>query len=327
MRDIEEGTYRYHGRDFSREEIAWIRCLIETKPTLNRVQLSRLVCDELGWFKLDGGRKDMACRVAMLRMERDELIVLPPPRKGNGNGRTRPKITTATDPRLPFSGCAGHLGALEFEQIRKGRFSGLWNEFIERYHYLGYKPLTGAQMRYFVHAGSDLVALLGFGAAAWVLRWRDEFVGWTREQREKGLHLITNNARFLILPWIQSKNLASRILGRAARQLPGDWEERYGYRPVLLETHVEHGRFKGTCYRAANWQHIGKTQGRGKLDTTHANAVPVKDIFVYPLTKNFREQLRGGHCEAVDSDNHRTEEHDGRRQPRSDSCRNPGGIL
>ena len=176
--------------------------------------------------------------------------------------------------------------------MKSRRESRLWNELIERYHYLGYRPLPGAQLRYVVRAGGDPVALLGFGAAAWSVGARDAFIGWTREERLENLQLIVNNARFLILPWVRSPNLASRILGAAGRRLAGDWQERYGYRPVLLETYVERDRFKGTCYHAANWVHVGQTQGRGKLDRKHAHAVPIKDIFLYSIEKDFREKLR-----------------------------------
>ena len=147
-------------------------------------------------------------------------------------------------------------------------------------------------MRYLVFGAEHLVALLGFGAAAWAVAPRDQFIGWTPEQRIRRLHFIANNARFLILPWVASRNLASRILGAAARQLPRDWTDRYGYAPVLLETFVQRERHRGTSYRAANWIYLGHTQGRGKLDTSKRYPVSVKSIFVYPLHASFRETLR-----------------------------------
>jgi hypothetical protein len=167
----------------------------------------------------------------------------------------------------------------------------LWNELIERYHYLGYAPLPGAQMRYLVFSGPRLLAALGFGAAAWKVAPRDRFIGWNDDQRRRHLHLVVNNARFLILPWVTSPNLASCILGRILQQLPEDWKSRYGYRPVLLETFVQQERFRGTCYRAANWLRVGQTQGRGKLDCHHRPRLPVKDVYVYPLQKDFRATL------------------------------------
>jgi len=286
-----EHHVRYCGRLFSPGEIGRIRRLIASAPDLNRAQLSRQVCDLLGWLRPDGGTKDMSCRVAMLRMERDGLITLPPPEKGNGNGRTRPRITSASNPRKPLSLPVGALDELVFVIVQKGAQSSLWNEFIERYHYLGYKPLPGAQMRYFVSAGPYLLAALGFGAAAWKVAPRDRYIGWTPEQRKRNLHLIVNNARFLILPWIASQNLASKILSSVSKRLPADWRERYGYSPVLLETYVETDRFRGTCYKAANWIHVGQTQGRGKLDRYQQRSLPRKEIFLCPLQRRFRKNL------------------------------------
>jgi len=281
---------RYCGREFTAGELERIRQLIAADPSRNRAELSRLVCDELGWLRADGGRKEMSCRVAMLRMERDVLLRLPPPERGNGNGRNRPRLTAASDPRAPIE-CVDALGELTLRPLGDRGESALWNELIERYHYLGYKPLTGAQLRYLAFAGPELVALLGFGAAAWTLAARDRFIGWSVEQRRQNLQRVVNNARFLILPWVRSRNLASRLLGGAARRLPRDWEQRYGYRPVLLETFVEHARFRGTCYRAANWIAIGQTQGRGKADRQHQHALPVKEVLLYPLHRQFRSML------------------------------------
>ena len=146
-------------------------------------------------------------------------------------------------------------------------------------------------MRYNVYVGQRLVALLSFGASAWKLAGRESFIGWQPPQRLKNLQLVVNNARFLILPWIQSKGLASKILSRIARQLPHDWSEQYGYRPVLLETFVESERHRGTCYKAANWTHVGQTTGRGKNSRVHHQIIPIKDIWLYPLRKDFARVL------------------------------------
>ncbi len=283
---------RYCGRDFSADDIEKIRRLIASNPERNRAHLSRLVCDELGWRRPDGRGKDMSCRVAMLRMQRDGRIVLPPPEKGNGNGRRRPRLTAASDPAEPISLPAGALAPLRLQPVNTPQDSALWNELIERYHYLGYQPLPGAQMRYLVFGGPHLLATLGFGAAAWKVAPRDRFIGWTPEQRIANLRRIVNNARFLILPWVTARNLASGILAAAAKRLSRDWQDRYGYSPVLLETFVDRDRFDGTCYRAANWIYAGETQGRGKLDRRHRHRLPVKYVFLYPLHKHFRKKLK-----------------------------------
>ena len=237
----------------------------------------------------------MSCRVAMLAMHRDGLIRLPAPRQKNGNRNRQPEITERSAPREPVEAPAGELGELRYEPVTAGDGAGLWNELIERYHYLGYSTLPGAQMRYLVRSGPEhggrLLAALGFGAAAWKVAPRDDYIGWTHPQRKANLPLVTGNARFLILPWVRSRNLASRILSTVARRLPVDWQERYGQEPVLLETFVEKQRFEGTCYKAANWVEVGETQGRGKLDTNKEYALPIKKIFLYPLQKTFRQTL------------------------------------
>jgi hypothetical protein len=282
-------SYRYCGREFSATEIHRINQLIEQSPDLLRADLSRLTCQLLGWVKPDGGLKQMSCRVAMLRMHEDGLITLPAPRATDFTYRHDP--TPATDPQPDILQPVHELPALEFHQVIKTRDSRLWNEYIARYHYLGYAPLPGAQLRYFVAIDGRFVALLGFGASAWKTAPRDQFIGWTPDQRRANMHLIVNNARFLVLPWVHSKGLASKILGRIARQLPNDWQRRYGYRPVLLETFVQTDRFPGTCYKAANWLNVGKTQGRGKLSVTYQPTLPIKDVWLYPLSPNFREAL------------------------------------
>ena len=284
--------HRYCGRIFTAKEIDWIRNLITANPGHHRLGLSRIVCQEFQWLRPDGCLKDMSCRVAMLRMHRDGLIRLPSPNRKNGNGKNYPKLSSLSDPQNPISAPAGELGELSLHQISTPKDSSLWNELIQRYHYLGHKPLPGAQIKYLVYCSSgDLLATLGFSAAAWKVAPRDRFIQWSPHQRVQNLHLIVNNARFLVLPRVTSKNLASRILSCVVKQLPNDWQTRYHYQPLLLETFVQKDRFKGTCYRAANWILLGQTQGRGKLDRYNKYPLPVKDIFVYPLSKSFRKIL------------------------------------
>ena len=181
---------------------------------------------------------------------------------------------------------------MHLEPVLSRPDSALWNEYIDRYHYLGYPPLPGAQLRYFARWENRLLALLGFGAPAWKTAPRDRFIGWRPSERERNLQRIVNHARFLILPWVQSQNLASKLLALAARLLPQDWHDRYAYRPVLLETFVDTQRFTGACYKAANWIHVGQTQGRGKLDRDHKADLPTKSIWLSPLSKFFRRALR-----------------------------------
>jgi hypothetical protein len=282
---------RYCGRGFTTEELRRIGEIIAQSPHCNRAQLSRLVCQYLGWYKPDGGLKEMSCRVAMLRMQADGLLTLPAPRNGNGNGRPYTRRSRTTDPGPPLTAPVHELGEIHLNPITDRTASHLWNEYVQRYHYLGYQPLAGAQLRYLAQAQGQTVALLGFGAAAWKVEPRDRWIGWSDRQRQERLHLIVNNARFLILPWIQCQNLASKLLGMVARRLADDWSNRHGYRPVLLETFVQSQRFLGTCYRSANWTHVGRTQGRGKLDRNHTAKLPRKEIWLYPLTRASHRQL------------------------------------
>ena len=281
----------YCGRRFPDGDLRQIRQIIAAKDRPNRAEISRRVCRQLQWLRPDGRLKDMSCRVALLRMHREGLIRLPPPVKGNANGHRGKSITHRTDPGLPVTDSAGKLLDLRLQLVRGQQSSSLWNEYIHRYHYLGYQPLPGAQLRYLITSADRVLGALGFGASAWKTAPRDNWIGWSAEQRKRNLHLIVNNARFLILPWVTSRNLASKVLAIAARSLTADWQLAYSYRPVLLETFVQKDRFAGTCYKAANWKYLGDTKGRGKLDVKHKNAVPVKAVFVYPLSPDFRGQL------------------------------------
>ena len=270
---------RYYGRDFTTEEMALLRALIAESARLSRRALSIEFCRRIGWLKPDGGLKDMMARVAMLAMHRDGLIELPPPRWQ----RSRPKpIVFGPDtepPLFPAPTTLDEVRPLDFRTVVHSTREGkLWNEFVARYHYLGYKTLVGAQMRYAVHDRNGWpVAMLGFSTAAWKLAPRDNFIGWTPEKREKNLPLVVDNPRFLILPWIEIPNLGSHILAIVRRRLPGDWTERYNVTPVLIETFVETPRYTGAVYKASGWTRVGTTQGRGGYDRDKLYDKPPKE--------------------------------------------------
>ena len=279
------------GRTFSDADMELIRGIIR-QDNMNRQRISREVCQALGWLKPDGGLKDMSCRMALLRLHQLGLIELPPPKSINSNRRHPMEFTAAGEPGSPITTSLHDLGKIELIRSTKQNKSRLWNELIARYHYLGYTPLAGAQIRYLIYAESGtLLGAIGFSSAAWTLRARDELIGWNKDQRVKRLNLVVNNSRFLILPWVRVKNLASKILGLSAKQLLRDWQTIYGYTPVLLETFVDKERYPGTCYKAANWRYIGETKGRGKWDRHKEYNLPVKDIYLYPLNHRFREIL------------------------------------
>jgi hypothetical protein len=226
----------YCGRDFSATEITRINQMMADHLEYHRAELSRQVCRMLEWYKADGGLKEMSCRVAMLRMHADGVIHLPPPRKAKPALRII-DFTKATDSQNPIRQPVHHLGPLSLRKVERSE-SSLWNEYIARYHYLGYTPLPGAQLRYFVTLDQQIIALLGFGAAAWQAAPRDHYIGWTHALRKRHLPLVVNNARFLILPWIHVKNLASYVLSLAAKQVPEDWQKQYKIKSLSVNKYL-----------------------------------------------------------------------------------------
>jgi hypothetical protein len=282
-------TARYCGRDFSDDDLEVVRRLATRLPT--RRAIADALCDELSWHRLDGRRKDMSARVALLRMEADGLLRLPAPKNDNGNGRVLRYEPPAGELDLFVPSVLERLKAVELTVVGDQASRARWRRLVAAYHYLGYTPFAGAQLRYLVLSGTDAIGALGFAASAWSCAPRDEHIGWDPPTREARLHLVVGNARFLIVPEVQVKNLASFVLAQAARRLPGEWMRAYGYAPVLLETFVERERFVGTSYKAANWIYVGMTKGRGKLDRKNAHALPVKDVYLYPLRRDYKRVL------------------------------------
>jgi len=287
----------WSGRRFSARDLDLIRQVIAQHPGATRSQLSHLVCAALDWRKPDGGLKDMRCRVVMLRMHEQGIIALPMPTKTlRVIGPTLAQTDPDTDPKPEIIDPVHRLMPLRIERFDSAnrQRSGRCNTFIQRYHYLGYQVTVGANLRYRVTAadGREL-AYLVWGSAAWKTALRDHWIGWNEAQRRQRLHLIINNTRFLILPWVHSPNLASHVLGLMARIVPADWKQRFGYRPVLAETFVDSTRYTGHCYRTANWLKLGQTTGRSKWDRYTTMSVPKKDVWIYPLSKVPRIDLIG----------------------------------
>ena len=290
MKPSPGGALRFSGRTFSAQELEWIKRLLVVE-SLNRRQLSRRVCQEFNWVNRAGRLKEMSCRVALLRMERAGLIGLPAPQHPNTNGRTGSETLQIPRPEAGLSLEVESLESIRLEMVQTAAGARWYRTLMRQHHYLGCKPMAGAQLRYLIWSGDWLLRGMGWGAAAWLMAARDQWIGWSASQREARLEWIVNNSRFLLLPWVRCRPLASWVLGRVARQLPQDWQKRYGYRPVLFESFVEDGRFGGTCYQAANWVCLGQTLGRGKLDKTNRTVIPIKSIFVRPLRSDFRELL------------------------------------
>jgi hypothetical protein len=283
------GPARYCGREFTEQDIALIRRLASALPS--RQAIATAACEELGWYRPDGRAKDMSARVALLRMQQDGLIVLPAPRNANGNGRIPRYQQPALELAAPAPASLHALGPVKLVAVDTKAGSRRWRELVASYHYLGYVPFAGAQLRYLVESSWGTLGALGFAASAWSCAPRDTHIGWDTPTRRQRLHLVVGNARFLIVPHVRVQNLASRILASVARRLPQDWQITYGYSPVLIETFVETGRFSGASYKAANWLHVGKTKGRGKLDRYNQHALPVKDVYLYPLRRDYKRIL------------------------------------
>jgi hypothetical protein len=283
---------KYRGREVTDAEAAFIRDLIAAHPGVSRRRLSQELCRAWNWVQPNGHPREMVCRGLMLALHRCGQIVLPPPTCRPLNPlakRSRPAAVEVD--RRPLQGSLQSLGPLRVEQVRRTPQEGLFNSLIEQHHYLGYTQPVGEQLKYLVFAGERLVACLAWSSAPRHLGPRDRFLGWSAEVRRKNLHLIASNLRFLVLPWVQVPHLASHLLGRMARQLSGDWERVYGHGLYFVETFVDSERFRGTCYRAANWIVLGRTTGRGKDDQTHRANRSRKEIWGYPLHRHFRRRL------------------------------------
>jgi hypothetical protein len=233
----------------------------------------------------------MACRELLRRLDQKGLIHLPA-KKIDVNRRRKRLSPHLLSPEIyPLTGKLKEFLPIELKMIRGTPEEALHNSLVSRYHYLGYGQIVGPHLKYLAYIQKRPIACLSWGAAAWKVSCRDQFIGWSSGIRSKNLFLIVNNVRFLILPWIRIPGLASHLLSRNIKVLVSDWYRRYQYAPVLLETFVDRDRFSGTSYRAANWLAIGKTQGRGKNDRDHQSVLSVKEVFLYPLNKAFREIL------------------------------------
>jgi hypothetical protein len=273
-----------------------MRDLAQDYASLGLTEIARTVCELLDWKRANGRLKDQDCRKLLERLRDQGWLNLPAVRNSGPRGPRHIQLSEASAPQAHLEGSAGEFAPLELRVVERGKESRLWIELIERYHYLTYRVPVGANLRYIVRSprsGEQVLACLLWTSAAWKMAPRDQWIGWNQEQRERNLQLVVNNGRFLIPPWVHVRGLASKILSQCARQLPDDWELRYGYRPLLLETLVDARRFRGTCYRAANWIRVGQTQGRGRMDSEHrAHGLAPKDIYLYPLCRNVQQKVQ-----------------------------------
>lgn len=303
-----DGGLRFCGRPVSRSELALIRDLVHDFPRLHQTELARTICELLDWRRPNGGLKSHECFLFLEQLQqRGWLASLPQHRPAVPRGPRSTRCDSSSDPQPPLGGALADYRPLLLQPIETAADRRLFQQYIQRYHYLGYRVPYGAQLRYFIRspARGCLLACLLFTSAAWKMAPRDRYIGWSDAARRARLPWLVNNSRFLILPWVRIPHLASHVLALAARQLPSDWLALYHVRPVLLETLVDR-RFSGACYRAANWIEVGLTQGRGRMDRSgQALGRAPKHIFLYPLDRHWREHLselrapRGDHDSAA----------------------------
>lgn len=286
----------YRGQKITEVEVDELRRIIAENPGASRWRLSKLVCEAWNWRQANGALRDMVCRGLMLALARAGHLELPAKRPRNphlGPRRNPPRTDFQMD-CSPITGPLRSLQPLKICSVRRTADEPLFNGLIHRYHYLGYTQPVGEQLKYLVYAQDRPVACLAWSSGPWHMGPRDRFIGWTPAVRRQGKHLIAYNCRFLILPWVQVPHLASHILGCVARRIRADWQQLYHHPVYYLETFVDQERFRGTCYRAANWVHLGQTTGRGIKEKTKRVTRSFKDVLGYPLCKDFRAKLCTG---------------------------------
>lgn len=291
------GDIHFLGRQVTQKDLALIREVVTVCDGLSRAELANTVCELLDWKRPLGSLKGRECGEFLEKLESNGLLRLPEKRMGRPVGsRTDVPVTERGEPGVPLVGSAGAVGRIEFEQVRTEGDRRWFRELVGRYHYLGHAVPIGAHLRYLVFASEPEKAIIGcvqFSSAAWRMAARDRWIGWDDGMRASNLQHVVNQSRFLVLPWVKVRNLASRVLSLSVRQVLPDWRERYGVQPLLAETLVDPARYRGTCYRAANWTELGMTSGRGGMDRFHErDGVAPKMVFVYRLVPDAVGQLR-----------------------------------
>ena len=281
------------GRRLGPEDLALVRHWLTTQPDWNRTRLSRELCRRWNWRNEAGRLKDMACRTLLLKLERRGQIRLPARRGPSPNGFRNRRRLEVPHEQYPIEGALDAVRPLQIEALgERHPDRALFGFLLQRYHYLGLRNSVGENLPYLARDRQGRpVACLLFGAAAWKAQARDVFIGWDAAVRSQRLSRLTNNTRFLVLPWVRVPHLASHLLGRVARRIDADWQAKYGHPIALLETFVDRERFRGTCYRAAGWHHVGATAGRSRNDVDNTLRVPVKDVYLLPLAADFRRRL------------------------------------
>lgn len=283
----------FSGRKFTSEDINLIKWTRKKYAHLSRSELAGTVCEFLDWTTPTGRAKISQCVAFLEKLEVEGIIELPPIVTKFKKSRASIVIPDYNIDTTPITGELKNFEPIYLDIARAGGELKLWRKYVNDYHMLGDKQVFGSRLHYFVKSGEIKLGCIQFSASSWALESRDKWIGWSIEDRKARLHLIINNSRFLIFPWVNIKNLASKALALAINQIQEDWLREYCYAPVLLETFVDLSHFTGTCYKASNWIYLGETKGRGRMDRKHKNEVSRKAIYMYPLQKDFKECLKG----------------------------------
>jgi len=280
-------------RIIDNRELDLIQATVTQHWAKGRTHISRILCQKWNWTQPNGRLKDMACREVLLTLYRKGLITLPPAKFNPNNKKRNRHVPLVKIDKTPICKNISGLANIELKMVRHTDLEPLYNSLIQEHHYLGYCQIVGNHLKYIVFADGRPVACLGWGSAAWSVKSREVFIGWSKPVKEKHLHFVANNTRFLIPSWIQVKCLASKILALNAKRISQDWLRIYHYPLYLLETFVEQNRFKGTSYQAANWIRVGQTKGTAKRGHDHLIHGKIKDVYLYPLRKDSRKKLMG----------------------------------
>ncbi len=280
-------------RTICQQDLDDIQDTVNKQWDRGRTPISEILCKEWNWVQPNGRLKDMACREVLLTLNRKGLLKLPPRKNSAYNDKRNQFIPVVDIDTSPLNGKLSCLPPVELKSVRNSKLEPLYNSLVQEHHYLGYRQIVGHHLKYIAFIDDRPVACLGWGSAAWSVKSRETFIGWDKKTKENNLHFVANNTRFLILPWVFVKFLASKILSLNARQISDDWLKIYNQPLYLLETFVEKNRFKGTCYKAANWIRTGHTKGTAKRGHDHLFHGNIKDVYLYPLRKDFRQKLSG----------------------------------
>jgi len=280
-------------RTIHKADLDLIQATVDRHWDKGRKQISKILCQQWNWRQPNGRLKDMACRELLLTLNRKGIITLPHRLRSANNEKRNRSIPVVEIDQTSLQGKLSDLLPVELKLVRNTPLESLYNSLVQQHHYLGYRQIVGNHLKYIAFIDDRPVACLGWGSAAWSVKSRDSFIRWDKPTKEKNLHFVANNTRFLILPWVSVKCLASKLLALNAKRITHDWLKIYNHPLYLLETFVEKDRFAGTCYKASNWICVGQTKGTAKKGHDHLFHGKIKDVYLYPLRKDFRKKLGG----------------------------------